>query len=72
MFFDCKVRTVVTGSNHVVVLTSATPDGHAEPLLDFSLPKEEAEGDMKFSENSSENDGEEIKEEVKETTVVRE
>lgn len=50
MFFDCKVRTVATGSNHVVVLTSATPDDHAEPFLDFSLPKEEAEEEF---ENSS-------------------
>lgn len=69
MFFDCKVRIVGTGSNHVAVLTSATPDDHTVPLLDFSLPKEEAEED---SENSSAHDGEEKKEEVKETTVLRE
>lgn len=69
MFFDCKVRTVATGSNHVAVLTSAAPDDHVEPLLDFSLPKEEAEED---SENSSAHDGEEEKEEVKEATVLRE
>jgi hypothetical protein len=75
MFFDCKVRTVATGSNHVAVLTSATPDDPAEPLFDFNLPKEEAEEaeeDEEDSENSSAHDGEEEKEEVKETTVLRE
>jgi len=72
MFFDCKVRTVATGSNHVAVLTSATPDDHEEPFIDFSLPKEEAEEDEEDLKNSSEHDDKEIKEEVKETIVLRE
>lgn len=69
MFFECKVRTVGTGSNHVIVLASATPDDHNEPHFDFNLPLQEAEED---SEYFTAHDGEEQKEEVKQPTVMRE
>ena len=45
MFFECKIRTVGAGSQHVVVLTSAIPDNNEEPKLDFSLPLPVAEAE---------------------------
>jgi regulator of chromosome condensation len=38
MFFECKIRTVGAGSQHIVVLTSATAESDQEPKFDFSLP----------------------------------
>ena len=43
MFFDCKIRTLGAGSQHIVVLTSATSDNDVEPRFDFSLPLPEVE-----------------------------
>lgn len=43
MFFDCKIRTLGAGSQHIVVLTSATSDNDVEPKFDFSLPLPEVE-----------------------------
>lgn len=43
MFFDCKIRTLGAGSQHIAVLTSATADNDIEPKLDFSLPLPQVE-----------------------------
>lgn len=43
MFYECKIRAVGTGNNHVVVLTGATPEDVTPPQFDFSLPMPEAE-----------------------------
>lgn len=52
MFFECKIRTVGAGSQHIVVLTSATPDlADSEPKLDFSLPLPTAEVESEHHES---------------------
>lgn len=43
MFFDCKIRTLGAGSQHIVVLTSAAADNDVEPKFDFSLPLPQVE-----------------------------
>lgn len=43
MFFDCKIRTVGCGTQHVVVLTSSSETNNEEPKFDFSLPLPEVE-----------------------------
>lgn len=51
MFFECKVRTVGAGAQHIVVLTSASAEHDFEPKFDFSLPLPIAEAE---SEHESE------------------
>ena len=45
MFFECKIRTVGAGSQHIVVLTSATAESDQVPKFDFSLPLPVAEAE---------------------------
>jgi hypothetical protein len=45
MFFECKIRTVGAGSQHIVVLTSATAEQLVEPKFDFSIPLPIAEAE---------------------------
>ena len=48
MFFESKILTVGCGSQHVVVLTSSTPDNTDYPKLDFSLPLPEKYLDLEY------------------------
>lgn len=43
MFFDCKIRNVGCGTQHIVVLTSSSAENLDEPKFDFSLPLPKAE-----------------------------
>jgi hypothetical protein len=71
MFYECKVRTVGAGNNHVVVLAGATPDDVA-PQFDFSLPMPEAEvSDNEESEYHTANMKEEDAQSVKDVQSVK-
>lgn len=58
MFFECKIRTIGTGAQHIVVLTSATADVGEEPKFDFSLPMPVAQVEMQEGEKSEKSDKE--------------
>lgn len=74
MFFECKIRAVGTGNNHVVVLTSASPDDNNAPQFDFDLPLQKAEQEEKESDYHTAQDKEEVKDEsdVEQPPVIRE
>lgn len=55
MFYDCKIRTVGTGTQHLAVLT-ATPDNGPAPQFDFTLPLPVIEDEKPDSDNLSVND----------------
>lgn len=63
MFFECKVRTVGTGSQHVVVLSSASQDNNDVPQLDFTIPMPEPEVDQDKEEDKEEEKQEQQEEE---------
>lgn len=62
MFYDCNVRSVGAGNNHVVVLTSGTPGDTSAPEFDFNLPLPVAQKNDDESEyHTANNNNEESK-----------